>query len=91
MYTGLKAVAYISGIELKEIANMIDVKPQSINSWITGKRKFPQERIDELSKILGVRNSVIEGKSELTDNEIIGLIKRSIKIKLGREVEVKFK
>ncbi|RYI25176.1 XRE family transcriptional regulator [Bacillus infantis] len=56
-------------MELKEVAERLEVKPQTINSWKQGKRPLPQNRADQLSEIFNDINPAFFMK-ELTPEEM---------------------
>lgn len=64
---GLELAVRLKGINYREIAEMLDVTPQSVSSWVNRKREIPTKRLKQLSKYFGVDESLL-GK-EISDSE----------------------
>jgi transcriptional regulator with XRE-family HTH domain len=73
---GLKYIGQIKGLDLKDVSALIDVTPQSMNSWVHGKRKFPQERIKQMAEVLNVPEEYIT--KQITDKDKIEILKLEI-------------
>lgn len=51
---GLEFICRAYEMEYKEVANKLNIKPQTINSWLRGKREIPKERLKQLSQLFGI-------------------------------------
>lgn len=51
MTIGVKVVANVFGYQLKEVAEKLDIKPQTLNTYLSGKRKLPKDKIEKLIEI----------------------------------------
>ncbi|MFR5266241.1 DUF262 domain-containing protein [Clostridium sp.] len=68
---GLELIVKLREIEFKEIANYLNISPQSVSDWIKGKRRVPSKRAEELGKFFNV-DKVLIGKV-LTEEEKLKL------------------
>ncbi|MCB2305615.1 DUF262 domain-containing protein [Clostridium estertheticum] len=66
---GLELIAKLKEIEFKDIANYLDVSPQSVSDWIKGKRKVPSKRAKQLSKLFNISEELV-GKVLTEDEEL---------------------
>ncbi len=64
---GLELIVKLKKMEFKEVAKYLDISPQSVSDWIKGKRKVPDKRAHQLSKLFNINENLI-GK-ELTEEE----------------------
>jgi transcriptional regulator with XRE-family HTH domain len=64
---GLEFICKTYNTEYKEIAEFLEVKPQTINSWLRGKRKIPNNRAEQLSTFFNLPE-LLFGK-ELTEDD----------------------
>lgn len=56
---GLELIVKLKKIEYKDVANYLNISPQSVSDWIKGKRKVPKKRAIELSRIFKVDENLI--------------------------------
>lgn len=68
---GLELIVKLKKMEFKEVANYLDVSPQSVSDWIKEKRKVPERRAEQLSELFNVKKELI-GKI-LTEEEKLKL------------------
>lgn len=68
---GLEFIVKIKRLEYKDIANYLDISPQSVSDWIKGKRKVPLKRAIQLSEYFNISDELI-GK-ELSEDEKLKL------------------
>lgn len=87
---GLEYIAKTFHVEYKEIAVRLSIKPQTINSWLRGKRPIPEKQLQKLSKIFELDSDYFT--RELTSEEKLDIqihkLKKEAK-SLGFEIEVK--
>lgn len=51
---GLEFLINIYGFKNKDIAEKLEISPVTVHDWIKGKRKIPQQRINELKMYLNI-------------------------------------
>ena len=64
---GLEFIVRLKEMEFKDIAEMLEITPQTVSSWINGKRKIPKSRKNQLSQIFDVESELID--RELTEDD----------------------
>lgn len=53
--TGFKYIrCQIMNMTLEEVANMLDVTPQTVFSWESKKKKLPQKRLEQINEFTGI-------------------------------------
>lgn len=65
---GLQYIADTFQMEYKTVAEKIGVSKQTFQDWIKGRRKIPQQRLEQLSNLFGIKETELFQK-ELTDAE----------------------
>lgn len=52
----------------KELAEILDIKPQSLNDWLKSKRKIPSARLEQLSALFNLSHDYfLKDESEYTE------------------------
>jgi transcriptional regulator with XRE-family HTH domain len=54
---GLQYIADTFHMEYKTIAEKIGVSKQTFQDWIKDKRKIPQQRLEQLSNLFGIKET----------------------------------
>jgi transcriptional regulator with XRE-family HTH domain len=55
-------------MEYKSVAEKVGVSKQTFQDWIKGRRNIPQQRLEQLSELFGIKDTLLFQK-ELTDAE----------------------
>ena len=71
---GLEIICYLKDIEYKVLANGMGITPQAINSWLSGARRIPQDRLKWISEQLQVEEDIIQ-KNFSDQNRIDAVLK----------------
>ncbi|MDK8182620.1 helix-turn-helix transcriptional regulator [Paenibacillus sp. UMB4589-SE434] len=69
---GLQHIVEIFKMEYKEVAEKIGVSKQTFQDWIKERRRIPQQRLEQLSKLFGIKDTELFQK-ELSGSEKISL------------------
>ncbi|WP_211748762.1 DUF262 domain-containing protein [Paenibacillus sp. Marseille-Q4541] len=56
---GLELVVKLRNLEYKQIAEYLEISPQTVSDWIKGKRKVPSRRVAQLSEYLNIKEELI--------------------------------
>lgn len=65
---GLALVIREFNMTNKELAEILDIKPQSLNDWLKLKRKIPSNRLEQLSSIFNLsKEYFLKDESEYTE------------------------
>lgn len=65
---GLALVIREFNMTNKELAEILDIKPQSLNDWLKSKRKIPATRLEQLSEIFNLSQEYfLKDESEYTE------------------------
>ncbi|HCC07281.1 MAG TPA: hypothetical protein DEP72_03815 [Clostridiales bacterium] len=86
---GLEYICKAYNVEFKEIAQKLDIKPQTINSWLRGRRKIPIERLKQLQKIFHFPGEYFQ--KELSESEKLKIQREKIKKEFEREIDIAYK
>lgn len=54
---GLELVVKLRNLEYKQIAEHLEISPQTVSDWIKGKRRVPPKRIAQLSEYLNIKRN----------------------------------
>lgn len=80
--TVLKFVIDIKGIKQKDLADMFDIKPQSVQQWINGKKKISNARRNVIENLLGYKCELLE--EALTDQNKILILENELALLKSR-------
>jgi transcriptional regulator with XRE-family HTH domain len=69
---GLQYIAETFHTEYKSIAEQIGVSQQSLQDWLKGRRKIPMQRLEQLSRLFGIKDLELFQR-ELSDSEKIDI------------------
>jgi transcriptional regulator with XRE-family HTH domain len=65
---GLEFICKTFQIEYKKLAEILGITPQTINSWLRGKRKISQDKLNKLSDYFDLPKEYFQ--KELTEDEM---------------------
>ena len=71
IYKIIKQIAEKKGIQQKDIAAILDVRPNTVNNWFQGNTSMKAELVPEIARILGVSiEELYKEEKELQQVEI---------------------
>lgn len=78
---GLEYICNLYNIQYKEIAEMLGISKQTINSWVTGRRKIPKKYLPNLSNKFDIPEEYFQKEINDVDKLVIQ------KLKLEKELK----
>ena len=78
MKTVLKFVMSVKEISLKELSLIFNIKPQSINQWINGKRNISKKHCSEIEALTGYDIGFLQ--LELNEERKIIVLENELKL-----------
>jgi len=86
---GLEFICKTFQIEYKKLAEILGITPQTINSWLRGKRKISKDKLKKLSKYFQLPEEYFQ--KELTQQDKLDIYKLIIEKELDIKVEILIK
>lgn len=71
----IKKLRALKGLDRKELAEGVGTTYRTVSSWETGEKKPRLNKLEEISKFLGVETSVLLKQELLTDEYLLNSIK----------------
>lgn len=78
---GLEYICNLYNIQYKEIAEMLGISKQTINSWVTGRRKIPRKYLPSISKKFDISEEYFQKEINDVDKLIIQKLKLENELK----------
>jgi transcriptional regulator with XRE-family HTH domain len=61
----LRHLAGMHAITLSQLANLLGVKKQSVNEWVTGRKRLSRDHLRDAADLFGITMNDLEGDLEL--------------------------